>query len=220
MLVGLLQQEQCGPGTWAAAALDDLVALRETLPQLLAELPPLPEGVSEWERLWMTWPMQWKQLVARAEKVWRTKPAVPRPGPPPPQQLVVDFICSECGYIGATKQALVAHSFQHHGRISELRKLVSGTRCAACSWEFWTRELLRQHVRRGGRGASFCLLKYTEGCFAGPSPGEDADDVVFMRAERAAGRKPTLAILPAMPGHQADALQSSVLGCLDRRPVA
>ena len=59
----------------------------------------------------------------------------------------------------------------------------------------------------GGRAAKFCLLRYLEGDFPGPGPDEDVGDIAFMRAERAAGRKPALATLPAMPGHRADALQ-------------
>ncbi len=44
---------------------------------------------------------------------------------------------------------MALHLFKHHGVKDPIRMYVSGTRCPICLIEFWQREVLLNHVRRG-----------------------------------------------------------------------
>ena len=44
---------------------------------------------------------------------------------------------------------MALHLFKHHGVKDNIRLYVSGTRCPICLTEFWQREVLLNHTRRG-----------------------------------------------------------------------
>ncbi len=57
--------------------------------------------------------------------------------------------CTCCKYTCDSDQQLALHMFKHHGIKDNIRLYVSGTRCPICLIEFWQREVLLNHVRRG-----------------------------------------------------------------------
>ncbi len=57
--------------------------------------------------------------------------------------------CERCSYGCDSDQQLALHMFKHHGVKDNIRLYVSGTRCPICLKEFWQREVLLNHVRRG-----------------------------------------------------------------------
>ncbi len=48
-----------------------------------------------------------------------------------------------------SEQQLTLHLFKHHGVKDPIRRYVNGTRCHICLKEFWVRENLLNHIRRG-----------------------------------------------------------------------
>ena len=58
-------------------------------------------------------------------------------------------LCERCSYGCDSDQQLALHLFKHHGVKDPIRMYVSGTRCPICLIEFWQREVLLNHVRRG-----------------------------------------------------------------------
>ncbi len=57
--------------------------------------------------------------------------------------------CGLCPYKCDSNQQLALHLFKHHGIKDNIRLYVSGTRCPICLTEFWQREVLLNHIRRG-----------------------------------------------------------------------
>ena len=57
--------------------------------------------------------------------------------------------CTRCEYGCDSDQQLALHLFKHHGIKNDIRTYVSGTRCPICLKEFWQREVLLVHIRRG-----------------------------------------------------------------------
>ncbi len=57
--------------------------------------------------------------------------------------------CERCSYGCDSNQQMALHLFKHHGIKDIIRTYVSGTRCPVCLKEFWQREVLLNHVRRG-----------------------------------------------------------------------
>ncbi len=57
--------------------------------------------------------------------------------------------CERCSYGCDSNQQLALHMFKHHGIKDPIRMFVSGTRCPICLTEFWQREVLLNHIRRG-----------------------------------------------------------------------
>ncbi len=57
--------------------------------------------------------------------------------------------CERCSYGCDSDQQMALHMFKHHGVKDNIRLYVSGTRCPICLTEFWQREVLLNHTRRG-----------------------------------------------------------------------
>ncbi len=57
--------------------------------------------------------------------------------------------CERCSYGCDSNQQMALHLFKHHGIKDIIRTYVSGTRCPICLKEFWVREVLLNHIRRG-----------------------------------------------------------------------
>ncbi len=59
------------------------------------------------------------------------------------------YVCEHCSYGCDSEQQLVLHLFKSHGINDPIRRYVCGTRCPICLKEFWKRENLFNHIRRG-----------------------------------------------------------------------
>ncbi len=57
--------------------------------------------------------------------------------------------CERCTYGCDSDQQLALHMFKHHGVKGSIRLYVNGTRRRICLTEFWQREVLLNHIRRG-----------------------------------------------------------------------
>ncbi len=57
--------------------------------------------------------------------------------------------CEHCSFGCDSVQQLALHLFKHHGIKDDIRLYVSGTRCPICLTEFWQREVLLNHIKRG-----------------------------------------------------------------------
>ena len=58
------------------------------------------------------------------------------------------FCCQMCGLTFLTKAAMAAHSSKVHQALAPASRLASGTSCAVCMKEFWTRDRVRLHLRK------------------------------------------------------------------------
>ncbi len=57
--------------------------------------------------------------------------------------------CEHCSFGCDSDQQLALHLFKHHGIKDPIRLYVNGTRCHICLKEFWVRESVLNHIRRG-----------------------------------------------------------------------
>ena len=57
--------------------------------------------------------------------------------------------CERCSYGCDSDRQLALHMFKHHGVKDRIMLYVHGTRCRTCLVEFWRREVLLNHIRRG-----------------------------------------------------------------------
>ena len=73
---------------------------------------------------------------------------------------------------GVIEQILTLHLFKHHGIKDPIRRYVNGTRCHICLKEFWVRENLLNHIRRG---RTPCKM---QAILRGPLLSESEADVV------------------------------------------
>ena len=134
------------------AILEDLDILFNTLPGKFGELPRPSEAPHEWERLWISWPCQWKGLLRQAAAKW---PVQCLDGSGDVGAAVVDgyddaaegHICG-CGRWFATLEALCAHEGSVHRRRNWVRTKLFGSERPACGANFWSFARLQQHVVR------------------------------------------------------------------------
>ena len=69
------------------------------------------------------------------------------------------FPCAECDKRFSTRQALQAHSWMQHQRISLERQYVDGPVCRACGVLFWTSQRVQQHLRQSRKNPDGCFHK-------------------------------------------------------------
>ncbi len=81
-------------------------------------------------------------------------------------------VCSLCHYGCDSNQQLLLHQFRAHGVRDPIRRYVHGSRCVVCLKEFWIRENLLNHIRRGRTPCKVQVL------LLGPvMSASDADDI-------------------------------------------
>ena len=99
-----------GGREWQAAVCDDLDLLQAVLPEKVGHLPSARESPGEWERLWVTQPGPWKQLIAlflkRSAQVVAASAKLPQCVPEGVPNSVPDFRCEACPKSCASGRAL------------------------------------------------------------------------------------------------------------------
>ena len=165
----------------------------------LAELPDPRANLAAWEQLWSKWPHQWVLLVKRAEAIWRS---IRRPCESDPYEAQPSvFHCDQCQWCGATRQALRMHKTRAHNAQELQRSWVVGSRCPACSSEFWTRARLRQHLSR--QGSQMCRMFFLLGGHTPDPAAVEAADLADRAATRSLARRGyhgTAAFVPPVAG--------------------
>ena len=79
---------------------------------------------------------------------------------PPPASGLHPVGCRICKRQFKGKRGLAAHVAPKHGLRSRFRGLVSGTQCAACQVQFFTRSRLLKHVQRYSAGCRLFYLNF------------------------------------------------------------
>ena len=115
----------------------------------------------------------WHGLLA---KLWNLAARCPEEDVRPlPASGLHPFPCRLCKRQFKGKRGLAAHVALAHGLRSRFRGLVSGTQCAACNAQFFTRSRLLKHVQRYSAGCRLFYLNFV--ARAHPEDTQAADDL-------------------------------------------
>ena len=186
---------------WCRLVCDDLKVMAAQLHHRLGNLGDPLENASEWSRLMVDFPHEWKSLV----ECLHDPPSCSSSGDPRPA-CDLRFVCSLCESNGrraafATSKALQSHARVKHGSRSFVKQFIgSDYRCPVCHNQFSTRLRAIAHLsetRKRGNRTRLCNDVIMHGCVAPLDPATiaelDSIDRKLRRDARLKGKSQPLA---------------------------
>ncbi len=134
-----------GEGSWSVCLQNDLA--------WLASSPKFSMcshfSIALWADHFRAFPASGKAIKAFCLSPFANIECHRNPSHPIIQGLSHTHLCSRCSYGCDSDQQLELHLFSSHGVKTPLRCYAGGTRCPICLKEFWVRENLLTHIKRG-----------------------------------------------------------------------
>ena len=178
----------------------DLSDMSKVMSSKLGMLPDPTLDTAPWCDMAHQFPGPWRPLVKlyvskRVEEATALDPSYVR------RELIdgedTEYQCDECSRAFTTYGGLTAHQAHQHGRVDWTRRYAGGTSCPVCCGEYWTRVLVRLHLKASQR----CQAMIAHGGVPELSDDEvrrlDAQDLAQRRDNVAAGRHLHNAARPA-----------------------
>ena len=178
LIMSLMQG--AGGRSWRSSVLQSCAALKQILPDKLADLPDPEVEPWAWQHVWTQFPAEWASLIKLAFLLraalhpwkadaalsgttltcWTCRAVTER------EEAEDEYLCSTCGKWLPSEQACKMHSIRQHGadeRTLRAQRACIGSICPACGVDFhtWTRA-----VRHLVHGARACV----EACASGALP--------------------------------------------------
>lgn len=146
--------------SWAADARRDLHVLWELHratagSTAIAKMRDPTAAPMEWLQLMTERPETWKQAVGRLSR----QAHAPKERPAVATAPVDEGVCLDCHQCFPSMAALYSHRVRVHGYRNPLRSKISGSICACCLMDFWTRDRVLYHIKRSRICSTFYELR-------------------------------------------------------------